>query len=126
MSDINISVLPERSETGALIVHIALTGTLTGERYRFLEDTLSKLAETHNRIRLLMVLEGLEGLTSGATERDLRFEQRFAPYLERAALVCAFTETGGPRESGMPFSDVKARWFSRNDMDSALQWLKSD
>jgi hypothetical protein len=126
MNSINITELSVKAASGAVIVHIALHGALTVERYQFLEEALQGFIDKHRRIRLLLVLEEFEGLTSSAMYRDLLTEQKLGPRLERTALVIDYSPDAPARSAETPLTDGNTRWFKPEQTDKAIQWLIDD
>ncbi len=126
MTTIEIAEIPEKTSNGTPIVHVSVSGTLTGDRYAFLEDGLRKLIAKHGTIRVLLVLEELDGMTPDAMHEDKRFESRHIAEIERVAIASATPADTLVPSSSVPFTDVNTRFFPLGETDQALTWLKGD
>lgn len=126
MTTIEIAEIPEKALDGTPIVHVSASGTLTGDRYAFLEDGLRKLIAKHGRIRVLLVLEELDGMTSDAMREDKRFESRHIADIERVAVASATPADKLVPSTSIPFTDVNTRFFPLGETEQALEWLKGD
>jgi len=106
------------------VVHASVKGALTAERYAFLEDGLRKLIVKHGAIRVLLVLEEMEGMTPNAMREDRRFEAKHIAEIDRVAAVRATPEDRDIPTTAIPFTDVNTRFFPAERMKQALEWLK--
>lgn len=122
-TNIEITELPERSVDGTPIIHVAISGTLTAERYAFLEEAMRKLIDKHGMIRVLLVLEDLEGTTLDAAREDEQFKSRHIAEIERVAVACATRDDKSLPPSAIPFADAYTRFFPHENMEQAKAWL---
>jgi len=123
-TNVEITETPEKARDGTVIVHVSVSGALTAERYAFLEDGLRKLIAKHGSIRVLLVLEELEGMTTNAMREDKRFEKKHIAEIDRVAVACATREDKSVPPSAIPFTDVNTRFFPLGEMEQAVEWLK--
>lgn len=124
-TNVEITEMPETAQDGTVIVHVSVSGALTAERYAFLEDRLRGLIAKHGSIRVLLVLEELEGMTPRAMREDKRFEKKYIAEIDRVAVACATLEDRNVPSSAIPFTDVNTRFFPLGEMEQAVEWLKA-
>ena len=125
-TNVEITEMPKRADSGVPIVHVAVRGTLTADRYAFLEKGLQELIDRHGTIRVFLVLEEMEGMTADAKEEDRRFEARHFDEIDRVAVACSTCKDAEIPESALPFKDVNTRAFKPGAMEQALKWLSQD
>ena len=123
-TNIEVTEMPEKSKNGIPIIYISAGGALTKERYEHLETQLKNFIKEHGTIRVMLVLQEMEGMTAPAKEEDSHFEAKHFSEIDRVAVACATCKDGEVPESSVPFADVNTRFFPVGEMEQALKWLK--
>ena len=106
------------------VIHVSLSGALTKERYEFLENELDKLIAKHGMLRIMLVLEGLDGLTPPAMKEDLQFELRHMTEIDRVAVAFSTRADRNVPEWAIPLTDMNTRFFPLGETEKAVAWLK--
>ena len=105
------------------VMEVHLNGTLTKEDYsRFVPDT-EALIESHEKIRMLVIMEDFHGWDAGALWEDIKWDMKHFNHVERVAAVgdkkwekwmCGFCK---------PFTTAKVRYFEMHELPEARAWL---
>jgi hypothetical protein len=123
-TNIEIVEMPDKAKDGTTIVHVAVGGILNLDRYAFLEKAIRQLISKHGSIRVLVVLQRLDGMTADARREDQRFETRCLADVDRVAVVGSTWEDSGVPAESIPLADMNTRFFAVGEREQAVKWLK--
>ncbi len=107
------------------VMEVHLNGTLTKEDYaRFVPDT-EELIREHDKIRLLIILDGFEGWNAGGLWEDIKWDAKHFNHIERIAIVGEKKWEKWMASFCKPFTTAKVRYFDEEETAhaQARAWL---
>ncbi len=112
-------------EVKAKIVSVKASGKLTDEDYDEFVPWMEKLIERYGRLRMLFEMEDFRGWDAHGAWDEFKFESKHKKDLKRVAVVGDKKwEEWASAISGF-FTGSDVRYFDRNQMDEAWDWLES-
>jgi hypothetical protein len=84
------------------------------------EDAMKR---TPAKVRLLIEMEHLEGMTAGAMWEDLKFDVKHFNDIERLAVVGERKSEKIVTDLFKPFTLADVRWFDSRDLEGAEAWV---
>lgn len=105
------------------VIEITVSGKLTRDDYTHFADTMDELIQSHDRMRILIVMPDLEGWTGGAFWEDLKFGIKHYRDVERVAIVGEGRWQKIMAFLSKPFTAAEVRYFIPAQIDAARQWL---
>jgi len=108
------------------VIEIAVSGKLTRDDYVRFADAMDELMQSHDRMRMLIVMSDLEGWTGGVLWEDLKFGLKHYRDMERVAIVGEERWQKVMAFLYKPFTAAEVRYFTPAQMDAARQWLAEE
>ncbi len=113
-------------KNGGKVLDIRVTGKLVHQDYeRFVPD-LDRLVKRHGKIRLLFDMVEFHGWELQAAWDDLKLGIKHFSDIERIAMVGDKKWQEWMAVFCRPFTRAKVRYFEKNNIDEARNWLNSD
>ena len=109
-------------EAGHLLIHVS--GRLTAQDYAAFVPAADRLIGDQGIDRLLVDLDGFEGWSLGAAMADLQFSIKHFADIERIAVVGDKDWEEALTLLFKPFTLAKVRYFHREDIDRAREWIE--
>lgn len=125
-TNIEITELPEKSSRGHALINIIVSGAITEERYKFIEEGIKKLISKHGTVRIMLILDDMEGLTPKAMMDDLKLEVEKMEEIDRVAIASDHPNAGKQEQMNIPLTDVRTRFFPKEQASEAYAWLKEE
>ncbi len=100
-------------------------GLLTHRDYLQLVPRTKRMIRDHGKIRVLFDMSGFQGWSLGEMWDDVKFDLSHLEEVERVALV---GDNSWERSLGAfcrPFTGARVRYFYRDQLLEARQWLES-
>jgi len=110
---------------GGKMLEVHLTGKLVKEDYEKLAPVADRLVKEHPKIRMLVEMHDFHGWTAGALWEDTKFAAHHYRDIERLALVGETRWQHGMSVFCKPFTSATIRYFDREHMPEAEQWLQA-
>ena len=108
------------------VMEVHLNGTLTKEDYaRFVPDT-EELIREHDKIRLLIILDGFQGWTAGGLWEDIKWDAKHFNHIERIAVVGEKKWQKWMAGFCKPFTTAEVRYFDEEETAQARAWLQGN
>jgi len=108
------------------IVHIRLTGKLTGQDYEHFVPEVERLIKQYGKIRILMEMHDFHGWDAGALWEDIKFDLKHFRDIERLAMVGETKWQSGMATFCGPFTSAKIRYFELGQEEQAREWIDDD
>ncbi len=106
------------------LVTITLSGEVRSEDYQEMVPELEAHINTFGPLRLLLVLEHMEGFEPGALLRDLRFDTKHLNDFERVAVVGDERWQEWGTKLGGSLTEAEVRFFEPTHTSEARQWVQ--
>ena len=108
------------------LVTVTLGGEVRSEDYKEMVPELEAHISTFGPLRLLLVIEHMEGFDPGALLRDLRFDAKHLNDFERIAVVGdeRWQEWGARLGGG--FTKAEVKFFEPTRTSEARQWVQNE
>ena len=106
------------------LVTITLSGEVRSEDYQEMVPELEAHINTFGPLRLLLVLEHMEGFEPGALLRDLRFDTKHLNDFERVAVVGDERWQEWGTKLGGSLTEAEVRFFEPTHRAEARQWVQ--
>lgn len=108
------------------VVAMTINGKIETADFAQIADAVEEVLKTRKKVRLLVEIERLDGISLDALMEDLRFALRHSRDVERKAVVSdkRWHETLA-RLSNKLFPGIEIRHFSTDQRDQALEWVES-
>lgn len=106
------------------IVTLRIKEKLSRDDYDEFVPMIEGMMEDNSKIRLLVELRDFEGWTAGALWEDTKFAARHFNDIERLAVVGDKRWEKGVTVFIKPFTKADVRYFDRNVIDEARQWVR--
>jgi hypothetical protein len=113
----------EKSSVGN-IVTLKFKGKVSKSDYEQFVPQLEYLMDGKAKIRLLVELHDFEGWTAGALWEDTKFATRHFNDIERLAVVGEARWERGMTIFIRPFTMAAVKFFDRQEIDQARQWVR--
>lgn len=107
------------------MLEITLDGEVTTEDYKSLVTRLEDEIDTHEEIRMLWDMSGMDGIEAGAVWEDLKFDLKHRADYERVAIVGGERWHDWATQLFKPVAKGAVRYFDVSQRDVALEWAKS-
>ncbi len=106
------------------LLEVRLTGKLETADYEIFVPEFEQLAAVHDKLRLLVILEPeFAGWDAAALWEDAKLDARHFNDIEKVAIVGDKTWEKGMAIFCKPFTLAEVRFFDRDDLQSARDWL---
>jgi hypothetical protein len=112
------------SADGTLTVNAS--GKLETKDYERFVPRVESVIEERGKLNLLLVLNDFHGWSAGALWEDLKFDARHFKDIGRLAIVGDKKWQQGMATFCKPFTTAEVRFFQRDDLASARNWLRGD
>ena len=107
------------------VLEVQLTGKLAKEDYEHFIPAVERLVKAYGKIRMLVEMHDFHGWTVGALWQDIKFDAKHFADIERLAIVGETKWQHGMAVFCKPFTSAKVRYFDRQAIDQAREWLAS-
>ena len=114
--------IQEDSEQHIVIVNV--TGKLSDQDYKKFIPEIEGVISRLGRVRMLFDMRDFHGWDLGAAWDDLKFGTKHAKDLTRLAIVGEKRWQEWIAKVGAVFMKAPVQYFSRDERDAALAWLK--
>ena len=104
---------------------LRLQGKLTADDYDQFLPEIERVLEKHDKVRLLIELKGVKGITPKALWKDLKFDIRHFRDIERLAVVGEEKWDEVLTTLSKPFVGGEVKHFQPSELRSAWSWIKS-
>jgi len=104
------------------ILGVRLAGKLTHADHQQLISTLEKRLQTHDKLRVLIELEDLQGWEMGTAWDDLKFSFRHGGDIERCTVVGEKAWQKWMTKLARPFFNVQ--YFDKEQLEEAWRWIR--
>jgi hypothetical protein len=111
---------------GGRVLGIQVSGKLTHEDYRQFVPEFERLIQEHGKIRILFEMTDFHGWEFAALWDDIKFDAKHFPHIERLAMVGDKKWEKGMSVFCRPFTTAQIRYFDRDSLDEAREWLAPD
>lgn len=108
------------------ILGLGVSGKLTEEDYQGLIPQVEGILKEHGSIRMLIVFEDLKGITAKAAWMDLKFDMKHHKQYERLAVVGENRLEEVIAWFSKPFVKGEVKYFDRDQVEQAWEWIKQD
>jgi len=108
---------------GGKVLEVGLSGKITEDDYRHLVPAVERLVKAHGKIRILVEMHDFHGWTAGALWQDIKFDAKHFADIERIAMVGETKWQHGMAVFCKPFTAAKVRYFDREAIGQAREWL---
>ena len=112
-------------ETRDNLVGLRITGKLDAQDYQALKPMMDQVVDEHGTIRMLIDLEGFEGWTLRGLLQDLKVDVEYNDVMEKIAIVGEKKLEELVSKASAPFFKGDLKWFEKNEIDAAWEWLKA-
>lgn len=107
------------------LLEVEVTGKLTQEDYHIFLPEVEDLITRFGKLRILFEMNDFHGWTAGALWEDIKFDARHFNDIERLAFVGDKKWQEGMAAFCRPFTTAEVKYFSEDQRDEALGWLKA-
>ena len=106
------------------VLHVTLTGKVTGDDYEVLVPMLESEIEQHDSVRVLWDMSAMEGLDAEAAWEDAKFDLKHRADYERVAVVGAKKWHDWATQLFKPIAEGAVRYFDAAQRGEAERWVK--
>ena len=108
------------------VVALKINGKIETPDFKKIAEAAEEVLKMHKKVRLLVEIERLDGISLDALIEDLRFGLKHFRDVERKAVVSDkhWHETLA-RLSNKLFPGIEIRHFPADQRDQALEWIES-
>ena len=110
---------------GGKVLEVHLTGRLEKEDYDLFVPVFERLIEEHGKLHLLLILDDFEGWTAGALWQDLKVDFEHWDDIAKLAIVGENRWEKGMADFCKPFTSAEVKFFEKDDLDAAREWLET-
>lgn len=105
---------------------IKLGGTLTEEDFEGMMPYLKDQIERHNTVRVMFVLDGVDGWEPEEVWDEFWFDVRHARDADRVAVVSSDPWETFMKRIELIFPSASVRTFDEDGQDDALGWIRGE
>jgi hypothetical protein len=120
-----MSAVTLKDTNGGKVLEVQLTGKLAKEDYEHFVPAVERLVKAHGKIRMLVEMHDFHGWTVGGLWRDFDFEAKHFGDIERLAIVGETKWQHGMAVFCKPYTSAEIRYFDRQAINQAREWLAS-
>ena len=106
------------------VVTLIFKGQISREDYELFVPQLEGLMGQDEKIRLLVELRDFGGWTLGAAWEETKFTVKHFNDIERLAIVGDRQWERGMAQFVKPFTSASVKYFDRDKLDAAKQWVR--
>ena len=107
------------------IAEIYVKGPLNTEDYEVVTPTVERLLKRYARVNLLVVIDGINGLTPAALWEDFKLSAELLDNLEHVAVVSDKVWLEGLMNAADPALTGRWHHFEPGQRETALAWLEA-
>jgi hypothetical protein len=113
-----------KHDTVRKFLEVHVSGKLEKADYERFVPAIERLIGEHGRIRILFEMRAFHGWSPGALWEDVKFDVKHFRDIERLAIVGEKKWQQGMAHFCKPFTTAQIRYFERDQVDQAREWLQ--
>lgn len=106
------------------VIEVRATGLLEEADYNHLLPKLRAAIEKHDRIRVLLEMQEVEGIIPKALIDEIAFDVEQLEHVERLAVIGDAAWEEALEKLTRPFTQAETRFFARGGKPEARRWLE--
>ena len=104
-------------------IEIGVNGTVTQEDFDAILPKFDAFMTTHDKIRLVEVVEHYEGFDPGLMWRGMKFDFKAIPHITHCAVVSDVSWMSPLAKAAGAFMPMKVRTFGLDELEVARDWI---
>lgn len=112
-----------RHDKKSKFLEVTIDGKLESKDYERFAPFVEDLIREHGKVDILLVLHDFHGWTAGALWEDVKFDAKHFRDIEKLAIVGETKWEKGMATFCKPFTTAKVRYFPREEIGAAQQWI---
>ena len=124
-SFLKTAALHRLPQSSGNVLGYRVAGKLHVTDYQTLTIGIEEILKASDEVRLLLQLDGLEGIESGALWQDWKFGREYHGKIAKVAIIGDKRWERWLARLSSPLYAVESRFFHTDDIDNAWAWLRS-